>query len=170
MITKPQRRQPDQTHLKLLQMSSDVHPNPCPATKYPCPVCTRNTTLHSQLCRVIQNLLSDRRLYVELNNERSRWRIQKNGLPQGSVLSPTLFNIYTIDQTILDGTRSFIYARRPVRHSPVPYLPGSNDLSLHEVELSGNYRYQQIEINSYPDSPLFILTGFLPRVSSMRMN
>ena len=69
-----------------------------------------NTTLDSQLCRVIQNLMSDRRFYVELNNERSRWRIQKNGLPHGSVLSPTLFNIYTNDQPILDGTRSFIYA------------------------------------------------------------
>ena len=44
MITKPQRRQPDQTHLKLLQMSGDVHPNPCPATKYSCPICTRNIT------------------------------------------------------------------------------------------------------------------------------
>ena len=40
MITKPQRRQPDQTHLKLLQMSGDLHPNPDPATKYHCPVCT----------------------------------------------------------------------------------------------------------------------------------
>ena len=44
MIIKPQRRQPDQTHLKLLQMSGDVHPNPGPVTKYPCPVCTRNVT------------------------------------------------------------------------------------------------------------------------------
>ena len=28
----------------LLQMSGDVHPNPGPATKYPCPVCARNVT------------------------------------------------------------------------------------------------------------------------------
>ena len=47
-----------------------------------------NTTQDSQLCRVFQNMLSNRRLYVELNNERSRWRKQKNGLPQGSILSP----------------------------------------------------------------------------------
>ena len=56
------------------------------------------TTQDSQLCRVIQNMLSNRRFYVELNNERSRWRKQKNGLLMGSVLSPILFNIYTNDQ------------------------------------------------------------------------
>ena len=37
------------------------------------------TPQDSKLCRVIKNLLSHRRFYVELNKERSRWRKQKNG-------------------------------------------------------------------------------------------
>ena len=49
-----------------------------------------NITQDSPLCRVIQNMLSSRMFYVELNNERSRWRKRKNGLPQGSVLAPML--------------------------------------------------------------------------------
>ena len=60
----------------------------------------------SPLCKVIQNMLSSRRFYVDLNNDRSRWRNQKNDFPKGCVLSAILFNIYIND----DVTRNFVYA------------------------------------------------------------
>ena len=68
-----------------------------------------NITQDSPLCRVIQSMLSSRRLYMELNNERSRWKKQKNDLPRKCPV-PHSFNIYTNDHPLHNGTRSFIYA------------------------------------------------------------
>ena len=59
-----------------------------------------NTKQYSKLCRVIQNLLSNRKFWVKLSNN----QIKKK------VLAPTLLNIYTNDHPIHDVTRSFIYA------------------------------------------------------------
>ena len=60
--------------------------------------------------RIIKSLLSNRRFYVEMEGKESRWRVLKNGLPQGSVLAPTLFNIYTNDLPTFHDIRRFIYA------------------------------------------------------------
>ena len=65
---------------------------------------------NSSIVQIIQSLLRNRLFFVEMDGKRSRWRKQKNGLPQGSVLAPMLFNIYTNDQPNFRDIRRFIYA------------------------------------------------------------
>ena len=63
-----------------------------------------------RLTELIESMLENRLFFVELGGKKSRWRRLKNGLPQGSVLAPLLFNIYTNDQPRSEGTSCFMYA------------------------------------------------------------
>jgi len=54
-------------------------------------------------------LLRDQRFMVHVGNDTSSWRSQRNGLCQGSVLAPVLFNLYSNDLPVTRG-RKFIYA------------------------------------------------------------
>ena len=46
-----------------------------------------------QLTDLIRTMLENRRIFVVLNGKKSRWLRQRNGLLQGSVMAPMLFNI-----------------------------------------------------------------------------
>ena len=62
-----------------------------------------------RLCDLIMNMLSDRHFRVFLNSDVSRVRKLDNGLPQGSVLSCLLFNLYISDLP-KSKSRKFMFA------------------------------------------------------------
>ena len=70
----------------------------------------QHLTCKSQLTNIIGSMLSKRCFFVEVAGTHSHWHRQPNGLVQGSVPAPFLFNVYTNDRLMPIGTHSFIYA------------------------------------------------------------
>ena len=66
--------------------------------------------VRGRLYRILCNFLENRKIYVMMNNKISTERLVRAGTPQGSVLSPILFNVMLSDIPQRDGIEINSYA------------------------------------------------------------
>jgi len=76
-----------------------------------------------QLIKIIESFLSDRTFSVKIESQNSSLRIGRAGVPQGSCLSPTLFNIYTNDMP------TELKSQCEIRNTPTP-TPNKHSLRV----------------------------------------
>lgn len=77
----------------------------------------RKAEISKSMTRLIQNYLTDRSFRVIIDDVASTTRIITAGVPQGSILGPTLFNIYVSDYPPLKRSQVAFYADDTVLYS-----------------------------------------------------
>ena len=95
-------------------------------------------------------MMSNRRLYVELNGKKSRWRNPKNGLSQGNVLSSMPFNVYIKDQHVHNETHNFIYADDRCIGTQRSSFEQTETILTEALRKLGEY-YERNHLRAHPD-------------------
>ena len=100
------------------------------------------------MVRMIMSIITQRRFRVNIGLERSRCLTLVNGVPQGSVLSPILFNIYIHDIPQLKSEK-YIYADDiALLHSHTQIAAIEKTLSLDLKKLSQYFHNWCLRLNT----------------------
>ena len=84
-----------------------------------------------KLVKLIQQFLSNRKERVKVDNAYSSWKEILYGIPQGSILSPFIFNIFLFDLFyFLEGVAVASYADDTTSYT----TSETNDLVIKEIE------------------------------------
>lgn len=75
-------------------------------------------------CKIIVNYLDNRTFKVKVEDKTSNSNIIHNGVPQGSILGPTLYNLYTMDipEPENDKVKKLIFADDILAYASCPIL------------------------------------------------
>jgi len=96
----------------------------------------RKCGLPTRLCKFVENLLSERRIFPINNGIPLDLLITRKGTPQGSILSPILFNFYLrkIASTLHSDTSILQYADDVVLFSSLQNVSSSRDSLIKSLE------------------------------------
>ena len=94
-------------------------------------------SVNKKLIAWILDFLTNRTQYVKLNETISNLCKLNTGAPQGCVLSPTLYTLYTNDYRVKHSDTSLIKFNYPVKHSDTSLIKFADDSAFHGLFTNG---------------------------------
>ncbi|KAL1447126.1 hypothetical protein WDU94_003498 [Cyamophila willieti] len=109
----------------------------------------KKTGINTILVKIIASYLTDRTFQVRYLNKLSSKRMIDAGVPQGSILGPTLFAMYIADLPTTPGTKTALFADDTAIYiSGKPNSRAGLILQAHLDKLEKYYRSWKIKINA----------------------